>query len=280
MEFEGDRKFKARWFSRIASILLLALAMAGAGAAQVAPPVGPYGFVLNATFADSSTQGGAAILGLMNIDSAGNVSGPYQLELGSGGANAPQSISGSFTGTYSSNPVPPYPDGSGTISMALDVGVNLTLTTLIDNRGRTIQLALTGCTGPICDLTGTVVSGIAEIEFTGLPHPVHLGFLNGSYGLQTTKSSPIPATSIGTWTFDGLGNVTITDTFVGAGANVQGPETLSGSYSVNLDGTGVVTIPPQNHQWAFVISEGHSGLLVLQMHRAGDGVMYGSGRLQ
>src|SRR5215469_16191615 len=199
--------------ARLALILGFALATAGTVAAQVAPPVGPYGFVLNATFTDASTQGGAAMLGLMTFDGAGNVSGPYQLELGSGGANAPQSISGKFSGTYSMNPVvPPNPVGSGTISLALDIGVNLALDMLIDNRGRTIQLALTGCTGPICDLTGTVVAGVAEIEFTGLPHPIHQGFLDGStYGLQTTKSSPIPATSIATWTFDAAtGSVTIT----------------------------------------------------------------------
>jgi len=79
--------------------------------------------------------------------------------------------------------------------------------------------------------------------------------------------------------------MTITGIFVGAGPIVQGPDTQYGFYSVNLDGTGIITIPPQNgspgtHQWAFVISEAHSGLLVLQMHRAGDGVMYGIGRIQ
>jgi len=277
MQFEGCMKFL-----RLASILLvLALATTGTVAAQVAPPAGPYGFVLNATFTNASMQGGAAMLGLMNFDGAGNISGPYQLELGSGGANAPQSLAGSFTGIYSFNP-----DGTGTITLALDIGVNLTLTALIDNRGRTMQLALTGCTGPICDLSGTVVTGVAEIEFNGLPHPVHLGFLNGIYGLQTTKSSPIPATSIVTWNFDGMGNVTITGTFVGAGL-IQQTETQYGFYSVNPDGsgTGTITIPPQNgspgtHTWVFVISEAHSGLLVLQTHRAGDGVMYGIGRIQ
>jgi hypothetical protein len=131
-----------------------------------------------------------------------------------------------------------------------------------------------------------VVSGVAEIEFTGVVHTVHQGFLDGSYGLQTTKSSPIPATSIGTWTFNGaLGTVTITGTFVGAGPIVAPPETLFGTYSVNPDGTGTITIPPQNgspgtHTWVFVISEGHLGLLVLQTHRAGDGVMYGTARIQ
>jgi len=83
-----------------------------------------------------------------------------------------------------------------------------------------------------------------------------------------------------------MGNVTITGTFVGAGL-IQQTETQYGFYSVNPDGsgTGTITIPPQDgspgtHTWVFVISEGHSGLLVLQTHRAGDGVMYGSGRLQ
>jgi hypothetical protein len=285
MQLEGCMKFHAMSFSRLASILLvLALATAGTVAAQVAPPVGPYGFVLNATFSDPSTHGGGAILGLMNFDGAGIVSGPYTLELGSGGPNPPAEVTGTLNGTYSSNP-----DGTGTMSVTLvDVGnvtiANVTLAMVIDNHSRTLQLAETGCTGAICDLTGTVVTGIAEIEFTGLVHPIHQGFLNGSYGLQTTKSSPTPATSLYVWTFDGAGNVTLSGTFVGAGPTVVSG-TLSGTYSVNPDGTGTITIPPQNgspgtHQWAFVISEGRSGLLVLQMHRAGDGVMYGSGRHQ
>ena len=120
--------------SRLASVLVLVLAVAGTVAAQVAPPVGPYGFVLNATFSDPSTNGGAAILGLMNFDGAGNVSGPFNFELGSGGSGPKQSIAGSFSGTYSSNP-----DGTGTISIALGTDLNLTLAMVIDNRGRGLQ---------------------------------------------------------------------------------------------------------------------------------------------
>jgi hypothetical protein len=285
MQLEGCMKFHALSFSRLGSILLvLALATAGTVAAQVAPPVGPYGFVLNATFSDPSTQGGGAILGLMNFDGAGNVSGPYTLELGSGGANPKADVTGSLTGTYSSNP-----DGTGTMSVTLvDVGnvtiANVTLAMVIDDHSRNLQLAETGCTGAICDLTGTVVSGVAEIEFTGQVHPIHQGFLNGSYGLQTTKSSPTPATTLFVWTFDGAGNVTLSGTFVGPGPiAVRG--TLLGTYSVNPDGTGNITIPPQQgslmgQTFVFVITNGHSGLLVLQTNRAGDGVMYGTGRHQ
>jgi hypothetical protein len=264
---------------RLASVLVFALAVAGTVAAQDTPPVGPYGFVLNATFSNPSANGGAAILGLMNFDGAGNVSGPYNLELGSGGGNPQHSIAGSFTGTYSSNP-----DGTGTVTLNLDIGVDLTLVMLIDNRGRGLQLALTSCSGPICNISGTVVSGVGEIEFNGPVHPIHQRFLNGSYGLQFTKSSPTPATSLDVWSFDGAGNVSLSGTFIGADLSVAS-ETLFGTYSVNLDGTGTITVPPQpgslmGQTYVFVITNGHSGLLVLQTNRAGDGVLYGTGRLQ
>lgn len=263
--------------SRLALVLVFAFFLTGSVAAQV-PPVGPYGFVLNATFSNPSTNGGSAMLGLMNFDGAGNVSGPYNLELGSGGVNAKQSLIGAFTGTYSSNP-----DGTGTISIALDNGVSLTLAMVIDNRGRSLELVVTSCSGP-CDLSGQVVSGVAEIEFNGPVHPVHQGFLNGSYGLQFTKSSPTPQSSVSVWTFDGAGNVCISGTSVIPGPNVTS-ETRCGTYSVNRDGTGNITLPPlqpggQGQSWVFVIAEGRSGLLALQTNRAGDGVNYGTGRIQ
>ena len=276
---QRNLKFQAQSLSRLASILALALVMAGAVAAQTTLPSGPFGFVINTTFSNASTQGGAAMLGLMNFDGFGNVSGPYSLELGSGGANQKQSITGNFMGTYSSNP-----DGTGTISIALDKGVNLTLAMVIDNRGRGLELALTGCVGPICDLSGSVVSGVGAAEFNGIPHPVRQGFLNGSYGLQSVKSSPAPLTSVEVWTFDGAGNVSLSGTFVGPSLSA-GSETLLGAYSVNPDGTGTINVPPQQgsllgQTYVFVITNGHSGLLVLQTNRAGDGVRYAIGRHQ
>jgi len=271
------RRLSSQSFSRLGLILGFALAAASTACAQVAPPVGPYGFVLNATFRIPSLHGGAAILGLMNFDGAGNVSGTYNVEFGSGGAGQPASIAGSFTGTYSSNP-----DGTGAVSIALDDGDNLTLVMVIDDRGRGLQLAVTSwCTGPDCGLFGAVVSGVGEI---GSAHPVHQGFLNGSYGLQMTKSAPTPATGLEVCSFDGAGNVTVSGTFVEPGPSVSSG-TLQGTYAVNPDGTGTITIPPQDgspgiHQFAFVISDGNRGLLVLQLHRAGDGVLYGTGKIQ
>jgi hypothetical protein len=262
-------------FSRLALTLVLALATTGTAAAQVAPPVGPYGYVLNTRFSHPGLHGGVALLGLMNFDGVGNVSGPYNLEFGSGGVEQPASVTGSLTGTYTSNP-----DGTGTMAVVLvDVNnvtlINATLAMVIDDRSREIQLAVTGCTGIICDLTGSVVSGVAEIASS---HPVRLGFLAGSYGLQLTKSSPTPATSLEVWTFDGMGGVTRTGTFVAPGPSVNSGEILQGTYSVNTDGTGTVTT--NSKTFVFVITNGHSGLLVLQIHRAGDGVLYGTGQIQ
>ena len=286
---QSNLKFHAQTLTRLASILVFALAMAGTAAAQVAP-VGPYGFVLNATFSDPSTHGGAAMLGLANFDGAGSVSGPYALELGSGGANPQASLSGTFTGTYVSNPNPDDPNGTTwTVSLALDIGVNLTLTAVIDNQGRGLQLAVTGCSGPICDnnLTGTVVSGVGAAEFNGLVHPVRQRFLNGSYGMQSTKSSPTPQTTLEVWTFySASGTVSVSGTAVGPGL-AMGGDTRWGTYTLNPDGSGTGTMtfqpPPggQNVQtFVFVIAGGHSGLLALQTNRAGDGVRFLTGQHQ
>src|SRR5262249_55656763 len=116
-------RFEGRSFSRLAAVLVLALAMAGTASGQVAPPVGPYGFVLNARFVHPGLEGGVAMLGLMNFDGAGNVGGSFDLEFGSGGAGQPASVTGSFTGTYSSSPI----DGTGLMMVVLVDANNVTL---------------------------------------------------------------------------------------------------------------------------------------------------------
>jgi hypothetical protein len=100
-------KVRALAFSRLVSVLVIALTPMSAFGAQVKPLSGAFGFLLNASFDNPSNQGGLAILGLMNFDGAGSVSGPYSLELGSGGAgNVTLSITfvssgpGVFTGTF------------------------------------------------------------------------------------------------------------------------------------------------------------------------------------
>jgi hypothetical protein len=292
---QGNLKFRAQGFSRLVFLLVLALATAGIAAAQailVPPQVGPYGVVLNTTSTDTSTQGGAGMLDVFNFDGAGGVTGTYTLELGSGpNKQFPDTVTGSFTGTYIPNP--DDPNGiTWKVTIALDQGgVVLTLVMVVDDHGRGLQLALTGCSGPICGLTGQVVSGFGEAQFGGSVHPLHTGFLSSSYGMQSTKSSPSPQTSVEVWTFDGAGGVTFSGAFVGPPADpFQNPNlpnvqygNLNGFYTVNPDGTGTITIPPKFvggnvHTWAFVITR--SGLLALQTDRPGWGVVYLTGRLQ
>lgn len=256
-------------------LLFIALAISGTVAAQTLPS-GAYGFVINSNYSDPATQGGAAILGLMNFNGKGAVSGPYTLELGSGGSGAEQTITGNFTGTYSSNP-----EGNGTISLALE-DMDLTLAMVIANHE--LQLVVTDCVGSFCNLGDSVMSGIGVAEFVGSSVTATKQSLNGSYGMQSTKSSPTPSTSIEVWTFDGAGNISMSGTDVTPGPKLVTGTSL-GTYTVNANGTGIITIPPQNGQpsgkaFAFVITSYPSELLVLQTIRPGNGVEYLTGQLQ
>ena len=112
-----------RSVSRLAPVLVLLLTLIGPRAAQAVSPAGSFGFLLSTSYTDPTNQGGAAILGILRFDGTGNVSGPYTLEFGSGGPLPVTTITGTFSGTYSSNP-----DNTGTILISLDNGYALTST--------------------------------------------------------------------------------------------------------------------------------------------------------
>jgi len=61
--------------------------------------------------------------------------------------------------------------------------------------------------------------------------------------------------------------------------------TQTGTYSVNPDGSGTISLAPtqpggNGQTYALVITDGGSGLLLLQTNRAGNGVSFGTGRRQ
>jgi hypothetical protein len=268
-------KVHARSFSRLASVLVLPLTLMGALAAQTVPPSGSFGFLLSTSFTDPTNQGGAAILGVMNFDGAGNLRGPFTLEYGSGGPLAVETITGTFTGTYSSNP-----DGTGSITITLSNGINLTLAMVIADGGRGLELIATSCSEGI-DLSVSVLSGVG-VHAKGLALKT-LAALKGSYGGQFTYS-PQASRSVSVASFDGAGNVTISPTFVGIGPGIVS-QAFPGTYTVSLNATGTITLAAQPGQAAqtfvFVITdEGGAGLLLLQTNRPGNGVCIGSFRLQ
>ena len=303
---QSSLQFHAQAVSRMAFLLVLTFALVCTAAAQatlVPPQVGPYGFVLNTASTVPLSQGGAGILGVINFDGAGGITGTYTLELGTGGQGGPQepvTVTGSLHGTYVPN-IPDDPSGLtwktilnlDVVTANLDVEVTGTFAMVVNNQGRSLQLALTGCSGFICDLTGNVVSAIGEVQSGGSVKTIQKGFLTGSYGMQSTKNVPSPQTSVEVWTFYPTGTVTLSGIYVAPPADPVNnpnvpkvmPGTLQGTYTVNPDGTGTITIPPppggQNTKtFVFVVTNGHSGLLALQTNRAGNGVLYEVGQLQ
>ena len=239
---------------------------------------GSFGFLINTSIANTSNDSGTAILGVMNFDGAGNVTGSYNFQLGASAGQAGQSATGTFTGTYSSNP-----DGTGTATLTLDAGITFTFAIVITDGGQGLQLVATGCTDS-CDLGGIVISGVARAAYAG---PVQ-----GTYGFHF-NNSPDPGQSIGVLSFDGAGNVAVSLTFVSAGMGPnhdphQAPvltATSTGTYSVNPDGSGTIVLPAAfggqgDQTYAFVIVDSGSELLSIQMNRSGNGVSSGTARLQ
>ena len=261
---------QARSFLRLLSVLVLVLTLRTVSA-QSMPPSGSFGYLLNGTYIDPSNESGLAILGVINFDGAGNVTGSYTIEQGSSPAHTSQPVTGSFTGTYTSNA-----DGTGTLTTTADNGSPFTFATVITEGGRGLELVATNCP---CDMSTTTFSGVARAVYTGSVNA-------GAYGFQATNS-PAPAASLGVLSFDGAGNVSMSVTFVGlSGASGQ-PNiftgTTNGTYSSNPDGSGALTFTMANgnmQTYVFVITDGGSGILFLQTNRSGNGVSFGTGRPQ
>jgi hypothetical protein len=271
-------KIRAQWFSRLATVLLLPLALVCTLSAQSSSPNGSFGFLINDAVAPTSTDSGAAVLGVINFDGAGNATGTYNFQIGTSDSNAGQSLTGAFTGTYSTNP-----DGTGSLTVNLDLGFGFTFATVTTDGGKGMQWAATACTDP-CDIRGGVISGIARAAAAGTA-------LNGSYGSQF-NNSPLPGQGLTVLGFDGAGNVAVSLTFVGVGSGPtadphQAPVftgTATGTYSLNPDGSGTIVLPSAfgggDEMFGFVVVDGGSEILALQMHRSGNGVSSGIGRLQ
>jgi hypothetical protein len=69
LPIQRNLKFPSQAVSRLAFMLVFALAMAGTAVAQAVPPqVGPYGFVVNTASSNNPCmQGGVGILGVITF---------------------------------------------------------------------------------------------------------------------------------------------------------------------------------------------------------------------
>jgi hypothetical protein len=253
------------------SVLILTVTLRTASAQSV-PPSGSFGFLIDASYNDPSQTNGSAILGLMNFDGAGNVTGSYTSEPDT---QADHTNAGGFSGSYSDNP-----DGTGSISITLDTGTTFTFATVMVDGGQGLRLVTTDCSGD-CEIGGNaLVSGVARVAYTG---PVM-----GTYGFESSIS-PKPSRSVGVVTFDGAGNATQSLTGVFLSGTKGQPSiftsgTQAGIYTLNSDGSGTIdfaaTANNNRQQFAFVVTDGGSGFLFVQTRRLGNGVSFGSARLQ
>jgi hypothetical protein len=274
-------KIQTRSISRLASVLVLTLTLLSSFAsAQSLLPSGSFGFLINVSYFMRPNNNGQAILGVMNFDGAGNVTGPYTYQIGALGDRAAQTITGTFTGTYSAKP-----DGTGSVTAALDAGIGFTFAMVTAESGQSLQLVMTNCTfgSEGCNFFATVTSGIAKAATAAS--------LNGSYAFQF-QNTPNPTGTIGVMSFDGAGNVAMSFISVGPGkddTSGQAPlssGTITGTYSSNPDGSGTINFPAQPGQsasstFAFVITDGGSGLLLLQTAgRSDPNVSFGTARQQ
>jgi hypothetical protein len=233
---------------------------------------GSFGFLIQTSLANPSNDVGAAMLGIMNFDGAGNVSGPYTLEISASGNQTAQTVTGTFMGTYSTNP-----DGTGSVTISTDMGLSLSFALVISDSGQSVQLVTTKLIGG--DISGTVIGGAARAG--------QFGFPLGSYGFQL-NTTPLPGVVNGVVSFDDAGNAKASFTVVSVGKDPNQPPvftgTESGTYTINDDGTGTINLTTASGQpdspVAFVITDGGAGLLLLQTVGSGSSVQFGTARVQ
>jgi hypothetical protein len=223
---------------------------------------------------------GTGVLGILNFDGNGNVTGSYTFESGSTAPDRPpQNFAGRLTGTYSTKP-----DSTGIITANFDVGLSFTLAMVIGSGGQSINLILTNCFfgDQGCNNFASMTSGYARPAASAVP--------SGAYALAL-NSSPNPNGTIGVLKFDDTGNVTLSFTWVAPGKDDttgQMPVTtgdLTGTYSVNPDGSGTIEFNGSiggsgNSAFAFATVDGGTRLLLMMTDGTASDVWYGSARQQ
>jgi hypothetical protein len=229
------------------------------------PMAGSYGILLN-QWPNSNTGNNTtgALLGVLNFNGAGNVTATYTKV-----DSDYTTTSGKATGTYSGNP-----DGSNTVNLTFDNGSAWTALMSVTDGGSGIQLLVTG--GDPAN-AGQVFSGTGRIQSAQGTMPA------GSYGYLLTgwpDAHNKPFVISGVLKLDGAGSANGSYT-LDTGRPDAFPGTISGTYSVNPDGTGSMTLAFDiglTGTVAIIVTDGGSGILMLAS--IGDQVTSGTARTQ
>ena len=188
---------------------------------------GPYSVLLTSAAGWTPSN----MVGVLNFDGAGNVTGTFQSNIDGtlGSATA--------SGTYSVGA-----GGTGTMTLTLSTGPVVTYAMAVEASAKQIEMIVSNVAGETAD----VIAGSAISQGVTLPYTFTDASLKGTYGLALSKipldqSNGGPSDMAGTLTFDGKGNIK-------SGAGTQNENggvaafTSTGTYSVNADGTGTIVL--------------------------------------
>src|SRR5260370_95080 len=166
--------------------------------AQGTSPSGAYGFQAT-LWANNADNNGAALVGVINFDPAGNAGGTYTLQNGANSNRSQSTVTGNFTGTYSGGA-----DGTGTLSLEFDAGFSLTLAAVTTEGGQGMQFVSTSGGGGASNLGGGFIP--MQGPFNSLTGTLPAGlFLNGATGNVTLTAAPATNPVDGTLVFSSSG---------------------------------------------------------------------------
>jgi hypothetical protein len=196
---------------------------------------GGYAYSISGSAMDpiSGSTTRIAEAGRLTADGAGNVSGVDTVVV------AGSTTRRTFTGTYTVNS-----DGTGALVLNPSWGPQIHADFFAGANGNVLRLVLTD--------SGNTLSGVLEAQQTAgqAPSPVSYtpAALNGGYDYGIAGSAVdfygnvTPIREVGRLTADGAGNLTGTSTVSINGSVVR--RTLTGTYSINPDGSGSATLYP------------------------------------
>lgn len=216
--------------------------------AQVAPAVyssgslkGSYSFLTNKWLTDPDSQTPHAILGIMNFNGLGNATSAVTDN------NNGSVTTATGTGTYSV-----AKDGTGSINWTDSNGGTATQIIVLDAAGKSFQGLTTSCTGCDTSVYSYTAVKMGASSFSNASLKGNFEFMTLKW---TSSQNPEAENSLGIVTFDGIGKVKVSSTMNHAG-QVQSLK-QAGTYSVNSNGSGSLTVTDQNNDSftiAFVIN--------------------------
>lgn len=186
---------------------------------------GTYAFAAlsnNGVGGGSEPAEGVGELGTFAFDGSGNVTINAVTENSGGTITNPAQISGTYSVT-----------ASGSVTITPSSGDALMGYVSTDGNTMVVEDLTSG------DTTPSIAIAVKEGAST-----YSAASLNGTYAFATLSNSGVGQGELGTFVFDGSGNVTISPVAENSGGAVTNPTQVSGTYSVTAGGS--VTITPSS----------------------------------